>query len=311
MNWRQRLEQSLRAAACPAAQPLDWRRVYILPTRFGGLWLLCALLLYLLGSNDRNNLVLLLALALLALFVVSPWPTVRNLAGLRLRVDLPPLLETGRPVSVRLGLESDRPRWELHLYLPDQPTVTATVPTAGLTWVDLPLLPPRRGPWCPGVLRLSSSYPLGLFRAWTYIDPDWQSLCYPAVLNDSLWLRRAGVVGGDRQTHQVGEDDLDSLAPYRPGESLARVAWRQLAQGRGWWTKQFASPSGEEFRLRLADVPGADLEEQLSRLTGAVLALHRSGYPYALDLGAQPLAVGQGEAHRDRALTRLARYGLP
>ncbi|MEB3165733.1 MAG: hypothetical protein VKO65_03600, partial [Cyanobacteriota bacterium] len=68
---------------------LGRRNLYILPSRFGGLWLAGVLMQLLLGIQLGSNGPLLLGFLMLALFLLALPLTHRNLEGLELRCGNP------------------------------------------------------------------------------------------------------------------------------------------------------------------------------------------------------------------------------
>ncbi len=72
---------------------------------------------------------------------------------------------------------------------------------------------------------------------------------------------------------------------------------------------QFAAEPWQHPWLRLAHTPGQDLEEQLSRLSYAVLQLDQKQQRYGLELGAWRLDPASGAVQRLSALEALALYG--
>ena len=73
-----------------SAVRLGLRTLYILPTRFGWLWLGAAALLQLLGIQLQRNGPLLLSFLMLGLFLLTLHLTHFNLQGLELRCGDPP-----------------------------------------------------------------------------------------------------------------------------------------------------------------------------------------------------------------------------
>ena len=99
-------------------------------------------------------------------------------------------------------------------------------------------------------------------------------------------------------------------ASYQPGDPLQRVAWKAVARGAGWYTKQFeGGGGGGPVVLDWHALPHAlDVEARLSRLTAWVLAAERVARPFALSLPGTALPAGQGREHRRAALTALALF---
>lgn len=107
-----------------------------------------------------------------------------------------------------------------------------------------------------------------------------------------------------------GFEQFSMLKNYQPGESLKSVAWKQLAQGRGWFSKQFEQAQGGDVVLDLALYKNVDLEKKLRFLCYQVIELENNNISYALKLDNTRIATGHGLQHKDACLKALALYGL-
>ncbi|WP_341502216.1 DUF58 domain-containing protein [Gallaecimonas sp. GXIMD4217] len=304
-----RWEAAFLARRQPAASRvrLGAGNIYILPTRFGYLYLLATLAVFLLGTNYQNNLVLLLAYFMISLFFTAMNLTHRNLNGLALETVPLKAQAADTELHLELRIQGRRRHQAIELGYQGGPvrqfrirepeTVTVLAPAGA------------RGRHSPGRLTVATRYPFGLFRAWSRPDLGQELLLYP---KPSRWPRARFAAGRDdkpgRQASQ-GSTDWQGLAGYQPGDPLSQVAWKQLAQGRGMWTKRFADETGRGRWLRLADIPGRTLDERLSRLCWQVLDAAQEQQGFGLDLGAQQLEEGAGAAHVQRCLKALALYG--
>ena len=104
--------------------------------------------------------------------------------------------------------------------------------------------------------------------------------------------------------------DLAGLREYQRGDAPQRVAWKAVARGAGWYTKEFdGAGGGGPLALAWATLP-AELatEPRLSRLTAWVLAAERSARPFSLSIPGTHLPTAQGRDHRRKVLTALALY---
>ncbi|WKE65238.1 DUF58 domain-containing protein [Gallaecimonas kandeliae] len=300
--WRRFL--SRRQPAAPQSR-LSNANIYILPTPFGYAFLVAVAAIFLLGTNYQNNLVLLLAFFLISLFTTSMYLTHRNLTGLKLsRLALQPQAAGD---DLRLPVQAEgRGHWAIELRYGKGPV--RQIDVKGLARMTLLAPPGKRGRHRPGRLTVACRYPLGLFRAWSHPDLDQELLLYP---RPEPWsgVPHAEDDEGEQARERQGESDWQGLKSYQQGESLRQVAWKQLAQGRGMWSKQFASPAQDSRWLRLKAVPGRDLEQRLARLAWQVLDASRRQELFGLDLGTLKVELGTGSAHRDQCLAALACFG--
>ncbi|HET6726112.1 MAG TPA: DUF58 domain-containing protein, partial [Gammaproteobacteria bacterium] len=156
---------------------------------------------------------------------------------------------------------------------------------------------------------LSTTFPLGLFRAWVWIEHDIVGLVWPRPAEMPAATGRAPAAADAAAGDYVeGDDDFAGLRAWREGDPIRRVDWHAMARGRGLLTKQFTAgpPALDYYDIdALADLP---LEEALSRLTRSVVDAAASGASYGLRLGGQTWGPDSGAAHRERCLTALALY---
>lgn len=174
--------QLLARPRAPEALPqrLNRHRIYVLPTRFG-LFVATLLSAMLLGAlNYNNNPALLLALLLAAAAIASAIAAHLQLSGVQIDAISAEPVPAGQPLRLRvdLSLRDPRPRQGLHLQLGDSQAWTS-LPAQGRGEVELDVPSERRGWRELSRIRLSTTQPLGLVRAWSWVWPEQPLLVYP------------------------------------------------------------------------------------------------------------------------------------
>jgi uncharacterized protein (DUF58 family) len=284
---------------------LTQRRIFILPTR-QGLVLAAVLILMLLGDINYNlslGYILTFLLAMMALMsMLHAW---RNLAHLEIRAGHTEPVYCGEAARFLLHFSSGLPRYQLALQSNSGSKITFDLPEKQTSEIFFPVPTSQRGWLTPGRLTLHTEFPLGLFHAWAYLHFDTRCLVYPKPLNAAPLPS-----GADGNLKHAGDDDFAGLRTYVPGDAQPRIAWKAYARGQGLLVKQFASQSGGELVLDIADAPEPDLEGKLSRMTRWVLDAEHQGLRYGLRLADEALPAGSGTAHRDVCLRRIALFGL-
>jgi len=289
---------------------LGLRNLYILPSRFGGLWLAGAGLLLVVGIQTQRNGPFLLGYLLLALLLLALHLTHFNLQGLELRCGQPRPGFAGETLLYPIHLRSTCPREAISLRLAGPTSEGGSVPlrlsagsrTLGLTWSST-----ARGLQRPGPLLIRSSAPLGLFVCWSRWQPARTQIVYPARHPGPVAAAAAaGSPPGTAEQDQglEGSDHWHDLRPQRPQDSQSRLAWKVLAQGRGRLSKTFRDPAG--VPLLLAPDPGVPRERALEHLSAAVWQRSQRGECFGLVLPAQSIPPGRGREHRERCLQALA-----
>lgn len=290
---------------------LGQRRVFILPSRAGLLFALTLLVMLLGAINYDLSLGHLLVFLLAGLGLTGMIHSFRNLHGLGIAAGRCAPVFAGEPAHFNLRLDNERPTPRLALFLlaPGEEAVRADLPAGGTVDVAV-TLPARQRGWLPlPRLRLETRYPLGLFVAWSYLQPEMRCLVYPAPRfvplppdSDSEQGEQGGGDGGD--------EDFAGLRERQPADSPRHVAWKAAARDDGrrpLQIKQFAGGMAGELWLdwQLAD---GDDEARLSVLCAWVLAAEAEAKSYGLRLPGQEIPPGRGDSHRQRCLEALALY---
>jgi uncharacterized protein (DUF58 family) len=313
-TWRERTTARDRGEV-----ELNQRRVYILPTR-AGLGFGALLLALLVGSiNYSLGLGFGLTFVAAACGLVDMFYTYRNLAHLHLRPGRAGAVFAGEEAPFELLL-SNRTRlarfavW-IDVDTAQDPRHAVDVAAGSSATVVLSGTSTQRGWMKAPRVRLSTRFPLGLFNAWSYWQPDSRALVYPFPEQDAPPLPVSGHPSPDG-FGSAGSDDFAGVRSYQPGDPMRQLAWRHIARldpeyGGQLVSKQFEGGSLDELVLDLGALdPRLDPELKLSRLTRWVLEAELRSLPYALRLGRLNMAAALGPAHQAACLEALALYGI-
>ena len=286
---------------------LGYRRIYILPSRAGVGFAAMLAAMWLGSVNYSNSLGYLLTFLLAGVAFAAMHHTFRNLVGLTVAGGgSEPVFAGGvARFRVRLSDPAGRARWAIRLERDGVETVT-DVPAGESGWLTLEVAAPRRGWLRPGRFALQTGFPTGLFRAWSWLAPDWSALVYPrpeagaVPAPEAFAARERGGLYGD------GDEDFRGLRRYQAGDPPRHLAWRLLARGQELHTKQFAGHAPSRVWLDWQALAGMDPEARIARLTRWVLDAERAGRAYGLRLPGTEVAPGQGPDHRHQCLQALA-----
>lgn len=298
----------------PAPITLTQRRIFIVPSRAGLLFALVLAVMLIGAINYNLGLGHALVFLLAGLGIVAMVHTCRNLVALRLLPGRADPVFAGEVARFPLHLQNTRSeaRCALELAFGKQTGITVDIPANGLTSAAIPCTTHRRGRLDPGQVTLSTRYPLGLFRAWSYPHPRLSCLVYPHPLDTPLPPASPIAQSGHRQGDS-GQEDFAGLRLRQPSDPIRHVAWKAVARdftNRPLLIKQFANGAEEELWLDWSQLPAdCDTEIRLSLLTGWVLAADERQIRYGLRLPGRTFQPAQGNAHRNACLEALALYG--
>jgi uncharacterized protein (DUF58 family) len=168
---------------------LSQRNVYILPTKAGLVFAGTLLIMLVASINYQLNLGYVLTFLLMGSGIVSMHITHATLRGLSLRMR--PAAQGFAGDAALLDVVLINPsaaRHALAIHFHDRSAGVAgsgisyascDVPAQGQETVQVSMVPPRRGWHSVPTLVLETTFPLGLFRAWTIWRPAAQVLAYP------------------------------------------------------------------------------------------------------------------------------------
>lgn len=288
------------------------RRLFIFPTKAGFFFFGLLILLWLVATNFENNLIFGLTFLLAAIFVVAIFHTFFNLSGLAIEAGYTPPCFCGSAAEFGfvLSQQGRRYRDNIRLVYGDGENVSIALPGVERAEVSLAIPAPARGWFKPGRVTLETRYPLGLLRAWTFLDLNLRALVYPRPIKSTVWPQ--GSKAGEEGSMELadGREDFRGLERYRPGETLGRIAWKHYAREQGLHTKHYSDPVDEHLWLDWEALPGLDSEQRLSRLCGWCLEVAGGQAPYGLRLPGVEITPARGEAHKNKVLRELALFGL-
>lgn len=290
---------------------LDYPRIYILPTRAGTAFAVMLVAMWLGSVNYSNSLGYLLTFLLAGIAFAAMVHTFRNLAGLTVATTgAEPVFAGGvARFRVRLSDPHGRPRWAVALEW--EGTERATdIPGEGPGWLTLEVPAPSRGYLRPGRFALLTRFPTGLFRAWSWLAPDWTGLVYPRPEGGAVPAPEAFAATERGGQFGDGDEDFRGLRRYQAGDPPRHLAWRLLARGQELHTKQFAGQAPSRVWLDWQALTGMEDEARIARLSRWVLDAERAGRSYGLRLPDAEIPPGQGPEHRHRCLQALALMDL-
>lgn len=331
-------------------QQINHRNIFIMPTRFGAAYGLFTLILFLLGTNYQNNIIILISYLFVSFFIVVLHHSFFNLSGLKFLSTSPIQGYAGTTLLFPLTVTSNKTRFNIHFSfyqgLVNQSSISNSQGAsqvfgkglsnqvnseqitsqqkskvvlelvAGENEILVPFQADKRGQYMLARMLIASEYGFGLFRTWTRLDFAQQATIFPKPLSYA-WQESQQVSTGQQQNENVesqqnsfqpGHDEFYQLQQYQQGEPFSRVAWKQVARGQGWLSKQFQQNLSGQLQLDFNLLPEATLEQKLGLLSFAINDCSRQQIAFSLKLPDQEFAYDNSPEHTLQCLTALACY---
>jgi uncharacterized protein (DUF58 family) len=277
----------------------------------------------LLGAvNYTNNMAYMLTFMLGSLFMVCMLHTYRNLHGLIVTVSEARPVFAGEYARFPVVFDNRQGMQRININVDIWPTRWKTKPAnaAGIrdARIDarqmyrdtLPVPTSQRGYLRPGRIKIHSTYPLGLFQTWSYLQGLSQCLVYPRPQGNPVLPALMEDISLDQAGSLSGTDDFTGFRHYRSGDSIRNIDWKIYAREQGLLVKKFSGSGARKLVLHWDQTAHLqDIEARLSQLSLWVLRAEQADLRYGLVLPGIRLDINNGEAHQHTCLRELALYG--
>ncbi|GAB2570413.1 DUF58 domain-containing protein [Dyella jejuensis] len=303
-QWAERRLPALTRHRRQEALPIQLhrRRIYIVPTGFGMAFTVLLLVMMVGSLNYSNNAALLLTCLLGAATSISMLVAFRTLNGLRVRGLRASHAIAGQPIEVTFDFEALRLRQAVQL---DIAGGTHAFDVDGRVDITVGIATERRG-WLPlPRFRIWTTWPWGLFRAWSWMHPHYAMLVWPR--QELSGPGPALPIDASRRQRLHRGEDLASLRDYRSGDSMRHVAWKASARHQNLLVKDYEQPEArQEWQLDWRQLRGLDNEARIARLARWLGEAQTQGHAWSLWLPSEAIGIGSGAAHYARCMTALA-----
>jgi uncharacterized protein (DUF58 family) len=296
----------------PEALPvvLDRKRIYVLPTRQGLLVGVLVLGMLLGALNYNNNPGLMLAFLLAAIVHNGVVMAHLRLSGLRITALHAEPVHAGESLALRLRLESGKRSREgvmVRAASGAESVVPASLHEPGTdAEIELTLPAARRGLMDLGRLRLSTTRPLGLARAWSWWRPQQRVLVYPTLERGGPPLPGAASDGARQPRAQRNGEDTHHLRDYRNGDAPRQIAWKASARLDRLMVREYEAGVAQDVALEWQALRQLPHELRIARLARWVVEAEREGRRYRLQIPGTTLGPARGPEHRHACLRALA-----
>lgn len=290
-------------------QTLNSRNLYILPSGFGWAYALIVLILFLGAVNYQINTIFLMTFLLAIIGLVSAFEAHANLNNLSFKLITIEDAQQGTPARLTLFIQANnKVRISIDFQIALQPkTRLEKLPAEGLQFV-VPIKTTTRGYFSLPPIIISSFFPFGIFRVWSYIYFDEHYYVYPQPSNPGFWP--APCLDQDiKNKYASGDEEFYELKQIEnPWMQPNLIAWKIAAKGQGWYLKTMHSNETDYWLFKLSDLGSKDLELKLQHLSYWLQEAELNGLIYGLDLTASHTQFARGKEHLQYCMRQLALY---
>lgn len=310
-SWKQWL-RTARANHAPAV--LSRRHIYILPTRFGVVYMLMLICMLVGSINYTLSLGFVVTFLLAGMGTMAMLHTWRNLAYLEIESRRAEPVFSGEDAIFEIAVSEtrQRARYAVVAHFEGEAPVYTDIAASAETLMRLPVRSNSRGWLKPGRLTFYTEFPLSLFHVWSYVELDSRCLIYPHPLSHSAPVPASADQGAAGTLDaRSGDDDFAGHRTYQLGDSPRRVDWKASSREQGLFTKQFQGEAKSSLWFDWTLTSGSHTEQRIQQLTRWVADAHHEHQSYGLRIPGEEFPPSTGEAHYRVCLHALALMEMP
>ncbi len=269
---------------------------------FGQGYVYVALILisFMAGINYANNLILGFCFLIAAILWMSFYITFKQLHELDIEIIYPEVGQLEQHVGLQLHITQPHAALRYLKIQADGLTQTLAVQQSQQV-LQLYFYPQQRGYFEFPTIKIYSSYPFGLVRAWSYL-----------YLSQGVWIapKVDHLTQLSQQHAHSNSDELEEFRELRhfvDGDAIQLVSWKHAAQGQGLLVKVFDHQQDQQhIHIDYVHIAAANHEQKLSIMMAMLERCEQCQCGYRLSLPKAQLPFGQGQQQGIMARQLLA-----
>ncbi|MGM0418508.1 MAG: DUF58 domain-containing protein [Thermodesulfobacteriota bacterium] len=292
---------------------IDKKKVYILPSRPGLIFLSVILVIFVGSFNENNNMGLLFSFFLFSLLILTIKET-RN-ALLHLKINSVNIENSfaGSKAKTEIFLASATEKKEnIQIKINSNHTNIDSIDQNSGARAVLFTDTFKRGIYEYPEIIVSSHYPYGIFNSWTYLMPPEKQIVWPKPANRAVSVTQLKNMQEENSKNAIKnkhEDEFKGLREYEKGDSIKRISWKAYSRGMGLLIKDFSTElKNEEVNILWDKINIKDTETKLSVICKTILDLESSDIKYGLKIPGFEIKPSQGLRHKNYCLEILAGF---
>lgn len=265
---------------------LKHHNIYVVPSKFGLAFLFFNILIFILGSNYQNNLILLSAYLLISFFIICILQSYFNLMSTYISfLDTEDGIEkTGYALSFIISNPNNA--YSLIIQSQNNQTFIDTI-NQDKKCIKLQVSGLSRGKHKVARIKILSRYPFGLMSVWSYCIFPKSVYIYPTPLAITSHCKSFSDGKDETETDSIkGSNDFYAIREHQSGESFSRISWKHYAKTQQFLVKEFSESYSRDYNFNLEDMPG-DFENKLSHLSYLINQAYRDELTFGLILPAR------------------------
>jgi len=290
---------------------LSANKTYILPTKFGLALGFVAFLVFIIAITFGHPFSYFITFFIVAIIIVCAFYTNNSISRLKSFSFKDEYVELGVDSSILFEISSKEVGEYKNIETKVGKRGATKVSSVGEKNLKLRAMvnPSRCGVFSLWRVRISSTYPLGLFYAWKYIMPNKEAIVYPKRVRDKSSSYESEYVASEEESLDLNPESNDEFLDhrrFRDNDYWKHIDWKAYARGRGLLTKNF---SGTSSKVKTIKMSSSDNLEKLGIVVNDVLDAFESNRDSILICDNEVVSRGRNLGHLNKCLRVLSQFG--
>ncbi|OUR97091.1 hypothetical protein A9Q84_12225 [Halobacteriovorax marinus] len=286
------------------------QRTYILPTGPGLVLGLVLLIEFIVALTFGHPFAYALSFLSIGVIVISAFHTNTSLEKIKFLSVKNNLIEQDAVSSISLNIDFPNgfEKRVLICNFEGQKYLTNQVIGKELSTIDVSIMQLKRGVSAFPRLKVQTTYPLGIFKSWKYLDIENSLNTYPrkVILEESETIfSQQDTNMGENSTLNRNLDEFLEHRKFRETDSWKQIDWKAFARGRGLLTKTYTGNSEESTTFQLLK---SYSEKDLQMAAAFLFDGFERNKQTCLMYEEQIISCGEDFDHLQRCLRNLCSY---
>jgi uncharacterized protein (DUF58 family) len=288
---------------------LGSNKTYILPTRYGAVFFPIVLIEFVVSITFGHPFAYFITFSTVSIIILSAFYTNSSFNHISIGFLESDLVEseTSSMVQFKVKIGEDFVRKEVSIEGSSNSKVFLQTISKDKDHLSVNLEFPKRGVYYVERLKISSTFPFGLFYAWKYYDINLNFYCYPKIIDIEDTSSIQSFEQSDIQSLSTSGSNNDDFFEHKKaldGDSWKHIDWKAYSRGMGLLSKVYNENQSISHNLK---INSSASEDEIQRLSSSLYFLYKKNISSKLIIDDEVISSGEGRGHLDNCLRAVSR----
>lgn len=291
---------------------LKSNKTYILPTRYGLIFLPIILIEFIVSITFGHPFAYFITFSSISMIILSAFYTNGALDDVSIGFIENDLVESNKrsKIQFNLNLKENFIKKEIVVESSESSLKDKQTISFGKSFISTRVEYPKRGIYQIDRIKLSTTFPFGLFYSWKYVDINKSMFVYPKISSSSeVHLTKYMDETEYNSLNKVGtnKDEFFEHKKAQDGDSWKQIDWKAYSRGMGLLTKTYTENQslGYFFSIDLNTN-----EKELEQITNSLFHCYKRSIQTSLSICDDFVSKGLDYKHLSTCLRSISAFSI-